>query len=69
MIAVMKSGRRISIYQGEGLDEDCFAGEALNPTDRELRMNTHISCMWDRSKVDRLEPCLPGEPDYGGDGF
>lgn len=69
MIAVMKSGRRISIYQGEGADDDCFAGEALDPTEKELRMNTHVSCMWDRAKVDRLEPCRPGEPDYGGDGM
>lgn len=69
MIAVMKSGRRISIYPGEGWDDECFAGEALAPTERELRMNSHVSSMWDRSKMERLEPCSPGEPDYGGEGF
>lgn len=55
-IAVMVSGARIKIYPGEGADADCFAGELLNPTEREMRGNGHISCMWDRSKVVILEP-------------
>ena len=58
-IAVMVSGIRILIYPGEGADRDCFAGEKLNPTERELRMNTHVSCMWDRSQVVALEPPTP----------
>lgn len=69
MIAVMKSGVRISIIQGEGADEECFAGELLNPTEREHRLNLHISCLWDHSRIERIEPCGPEEPDYGGTGL
>lgn len=67
MIAVMQSGVCISIIPGEGLDEDCFAGELLHPSARDARLNLHLSSMWDRSRVVRVRPCLPDEPDYGGD--
>lgn len=54
-IAVFASGARVSIYSGEAETEVTFSGELLNPSERELRMNTHVSCFWDRSKVIRIE--------------
>lgn len=54
-IAVVDRGRRIWIYPGEGHGEDCFAGELINPTRREMRGQGHISCLWDCSKVVALE--------------
>lgn len=55
-IAVFDSGARVFIYPGEHEIGGCFAGVLLNPTERELQMNAHVSCLWDRSKVARIDP-------------
>lgn len=55
-IAVMESGARIIIYEGEGADDDCFAGELIDPPEKMARMGLHVSCMWDCAKVVSLEP-------------
>lgn len=54
-IAIVDRDRRILIYPGEGANDDCYAGELLNPTDREMRGQGHISCLWACSKVVALE--------------
>lgn len=54
-IVVMASGDRIRVIPGEAFDENSFAGELLNPTERQMRGQGHISCLWDRSKVARVE--------------
>ncbi|MEG3086206.1 hypothetical protein [Sphingomonas sp. PB4P5] len=54
-IAVLDSGERVLIYAGEGADDDCFAGELLDPPERMARLGMHVSCLWDHSKVVSLE--------------
>lgn len=54
-VVVMESGDRIRIIPGEGFDENSFAGELLNPTERQMRGQGHMSCLWDRSKVAQVE--------------
>ena len=54
-IAVMQGGARIWVYSGEGADDDCFAGELINPTEREMLGNGHVSCLWNCSQVVGLE--------------
>ena len=61
-IAVMDSGERIFIYPGEGADDDCFAGEMLNPPEKMARLGVHVSCCWDRSKVIRIDPTPKDTP-------
>jgi hypothetical protein len=59
-IAVMDCGIRILIYPGEGFSAQSFAGEIINPTERQMRGHGHVSCLWDRSKVVRLgQPPFP----------
>jgi hypothetical protein len=56
-IAVMDTGIRILLYPGEHEVEGAFAGEKLPPlTSREIASNSYVSCLWDRSKVLRIEP-------------
>lgn len=66
--AFLADGRRIRVYPGEGADEQCFAGELLNPTKLEMRGQGHISCMWDRSKVTSLEFSARATPKEQADG-
>lgn len=54
-IVTTDSGLRIWVYSGEGADADSFAGEIINPTERQMRGNGHVSCLWDCSKVISLE--------------
>ena len=58
-IAIVDNGRRILVYPCEGANDDCFAGELLNPTEREMRGQGHISCLWDCSNVVALEGVKP----------
>lgn len=55
-VVVMESGTRIRVYPGEGFDDDCFAGEIVSPTEREMRGQGHVSCLWDCSKVADADP-------------
>lgn len=55
MIVIMASGARIRIIPGEGFGDDCFAGELLNPTEKERRGGAHWSSLWLRSKIVALE--------------
>ena len=57
--AVTDGGARIRIWPNESSDPRCFTGELLNPTEREMRGQAHISTLWDRSKVVRIEPEIP----------
>jgi hypothetical protein len=61
-VAVMSTGIRIRIYPGEGAGPESFAGEIINPTDRQMRGQGHVSCLWDRAKVVRLEGLRPARP-------
>lgn len=54
-IAVMRSGARIAVIPHEGANADCFAGELIDPTEREMLGGGHVSCMWDRSQVVAIE--------------
>lgn len=61
-IATMKTGIRIWIYPGEHEVEGAFAGEKLPPlTEHEVRSNSYVSGMWDRSQVIDFSP-QPKEP-------
>ena len=54
-IAVLENGGRVLVYAGEGADDDCFAGDLLDPPEKMARLGAHVSCLWDCSKVVSLD--------------
>lgn len=66
MIAVMKTGRRIEIWDDES-DADCFTGLLLLEGRTETqRVVFDLSCQWDRTQIDHIEEPTDDDLRLGG---